>query len=66
MDFSFRSEFVSGQREVDFYTAIQSSKHPADLKIRKIIPEFFGVETIALSKASAEVGGDYLVLQGFL
>ncbi len=40
-----------------------------DLKIRKLIPDFFGVETIGLSKNVA-MSGDYLVLQditdGFL
>jgi len=54
---------LAGLREANFYSSIQTSRHPDDLKIRKLIPEFFGVETIGLNKSSADVSGDYLVLQ---
>jgi 1D-myo-inositol-tetrakisphosphate 5-kinase/inositol-polyphosphate multikinase len=36
-----------GRREVEFYRDIEKSEHPDDVKIRNLIPEFFGVESIA-------------------
>ena len=35
-----------GRRELDFYKRINASKDPTDLRLKKCIPEFFGVEKV--------------------
>ena len=51
-----------GRRELDFYKKINSSKDPIDVKLRKCIPEFFGVEKVGF-RNGITVTEEFLILR---
>lgn len=51
-----------GRRELEFYKKINSSKDPVDIRLRKCIPEFFGVEKVGF-RNGITVTEEFLIIR---
>ena len=51
-----------GRRELDFYKKMNSSKDPTDIRLKRCIPEFFGVEKVGFINGIT-VTEEFLILR---